>query len=101
MKRVRWGWFVVSIIIIIIIIIKGLQPFVGPWLLFQFLDPMHSRYNSLERASARRKAAIYTQDNTNTENTHNTDIHAFSRIRTHERAKTVHALDRAATVIGF
>jgi hypothetical protein len=41
-----------SIIIIIIIIITtiittiiiiALQPVVGPWPLFQFLDPMHSR----------------------------------------------------------
>jgi hypothetical protein len=29
--------------IIIIIIIMVLQPFVGPRLLFQFLDPVHSR----------------------------------------------------------
>jgi t-SNARE complex subunit (syntaxin) len=31
------------IIIIIIIIIMVLQPFVGPWPLFQFSDPIHSR----------------------------------------------------------
>jgi hypothetical protein len=31
------------IIIIIIIIIIALQPFIGPWPLFQFLDPIHSR----------------------------------------------------------
>jgi hypothetical protein len=31
------------IIIIIIIIIMVVQPFVGAWLLFQFLDPIHSR----------------------------------------------------------
>jgi hypothetical protein len=31
------------IIIIIITIIMALQPFVGPWPLFQFLDPIHSR----------------------------------------------------------
>jgi hypothetical protein len=31
------------IIIIIIIIIMALQPFVGSWPLFQFLDPIHSR----------------------------------------------------------
>jgi hypothetical protein len=41
--------------------------------------------------------------NTNTEQMH-TDIHTLSCIRTHdpvfERAKTVHALDRAAIVIG-
>jgi hypothetical protein len=33
----------IIIIIIIIIIIMVLRPFVGPWPLFQFLDPMHSR----------------------------------------------------------
>jgi hypothetical protein len=27
----------------IIIIIMALQPFVGPWPLFQFLDPIHGR----------------------------------------------------------
>jgi hypothetical protein len=31
------------IIIIIIIIIVALQPFVGPWSLFKFLNPIHSR----------------------------------------------------------
>jgi hypothetical protein len=33
----------VETIIIIIIIIMALQLFVGPWPLFQFLDPVHSR----------------------------------------------------------
>jgi hypothetical protein len=32
----------IIIIIIIIIIIMALQPFIGPWPLFQFLDPIHS-----------------------------------------------------------
>jgi hypothetical protein len=50
--------------------------FVGPWTLFQFLDPIHSRWDSLDRGSARRKAANYTQNNT--------DIHASSGIRTHD-----------------
>jgi hypothetical protein len=31
------------IIIIIIIIITALQPFVGSWPLFQFVNPIHSR----------------------------------------------------------
>jgi hypothetical protein len=31
------------IIIIIIIIIMAVQPFVGPWPLYQFLDAIHSR----------------------------------------------------------
>jgi hypothetical protein len=35
------GIIIISIIIIIIII--DLQHFVGPWPLFQFLDPIHSR----------------------------------------------------------
>jgi hypothetical protein len=34
---------IISIIIIIIIIIMTLQPFVGPWPLFQFIDLLHSR----------------------------------------------------------
>jgi hypothetical protein len=46
-----------------------LQPFVGPWPLFQFLDPIHSRQDSLDGGSAHRKAGIYTQNNTDTEKT--------------------------------
>jgi hypothetical protein len=53
--------------IIIIIIIMALQPFVGPWPLLQFLNHIHSRYDSLDGGSALRKAATYTQDKTNTE----------------------------------
>jgi hypothetical protein len=55
------------IIIIVTIIFVALQPFVGPWLLYQFLDPVQSQYNSLDGGWARRKAATETQDNTNTE----------------------------------
>jgi hypothetical protein len=47
-------------IIIIIIIIIALHPFVGPWSLFQFLDPIHSRYDSLDGGSAHREASTYT-----------------------------------------
>jgi hypothetical protein len=82
----------------------ALKPYVGSWLLFQFLDPIHSRQDSLDGGSAGRKAATYTQNNTNRINAHNTDIDALSGIPTYDfvfqRAKTVHALDRAATVIG-
>jgi hypothetical protein len=46
----------------------ALQPFVGPWPLLQFRNPfLQRRKNSLEEWSVRRKAATYTQDNTNTE----------------------------------
>jgi hypothetical protein len=34
---------------------------------FQFLNPIHSRQDSLHWGSAHRKAATYTQDNINTE----------------------------------
>jgi hypothetical protein len=60
----------------------ALQPFVGPWPLFQFLDLLHSRKDSLSGGSARRKTATCTQDSTDIEYTH-TDIHASSGIRTH------------------
>jgi hypothetical protein len=35
----------------------------GPRPLFQFLNPIHSRYDSLDGGSARRKAATYTNTN--------------------------------------
>jgi hypothetical protein len=34
---------IIIIIMIIIIIIVAVQPYVGPWPLFQFLDLIHSR----------------------------------------------------------
>jgi hypothetical protein len=80
----------------------ALQPFVRPWPLFQFRNPIHSRYDSLDGGSARSKAATYTQNNTNRINAHRRpcldwDADPLSL----ERAKTVDALDRAATVIGL
>jgi hypothetical protein len=59
---------------------------------------MHNRYDFLDGGSARRKAATYTMDNTNT------NIHVSSGIRTHDlsvlvRTKTIHALNHAATQI--
>jgi hypothetical protein len=56
-----------------------LQPFVGPWPLFQFLNPIHSRQDSLDGGSARRKASTLYKTNA-----HNTYIHALSGIRTHD-----------------
>jgi hypothetical protein len=43
------------------------SPLLGPGLFFQCRIPVHSRYDSLNRGSARCKAAAYTQDSTNTE----------------------------------
>jgi hypothetical protein len=47
-----------------IIIIMALQPFVERWPLFQFLDRIQSRQDSLDGGSAHRKATIYTKNNT-------------------------------------
>jgi hypothetical protein len=49
------------------IIIMALQLFVGPWLLFQFLDPIQSRYDSSDGGSVRRKASTYIQNYANIE----------------------------------
>jgi hypothetical protein len=44
----------------------ALQPHVGPWPLFQFPSPIHSRWDSLDGRSACLKATTYTQDSINT-----------------------------------
>jgi hypothetical protein len=61
----------------------ALQPFAEHWPHFQFLNPIHSRYESLDGGPAHRKAATYIQKNINTEETHK-DIHALSGIQTHD-----------------
>jgi hypothetical protein len=54
---------------------------------------MHSRQDSLDGGSARRKAATYTQNKL-------PRVGFEDTIPVFERAKMVHALGRAATVIG-
>jgi hypothetical protein len=54
------------------------SPFLGPWPLFQFLDPIHNQQGYLDGGSARRKAAAYTQNNTKHRINVHTDIHALS-----------------------
>jgi hypothetical protein len=46
------------------------SPFVGPWPLFQFLDLLYRRSDSMDWGSARRKAASCTQDSRKTLNGH-------------------------------
>jgi hypothetical protein len=78
-----------------------LQPF-GPWPFFQFLSPTHNRQDSLDRGSARRKAAAYTQNKC--EQTFMPRVWFEPTIPVFELAETVHALDpldHAATVIGY
>jgi hypothetical protein len=58
------------------------SPLLGLGRFFSFLI-LNIRYDSLDGGSARRKAATYTQDNTNRIIAH-TNIHASSGIRTHD-----------------
>jgi hypothetical protein len=51
--------------ITLLFIIKVSTAFVGPWPLFQFLIPIHSREDSLDGESARREASTCTKNNTN------------------------------------
>jgi hypothetical protein len=60
----------------------ALQPFVSFCQLFSFLNHAQSVWH-LDGGSARRKAATYTQNNTNAEETH-TDNHALRGIRTRD-----------------
>jgi hypothetical protein len=46
------------------IVTMTLQAFIGPRPLFQFLDSIHNRHDSLDGGSAHRKASAYTQNNT-------------------------------------
>jgi hypothetical protein len=80
-----------------------LQPFVGPWQNFQFLDLVTQSVGHLERGiSPSQGRYLHTG-----QHKHNKRTQTFMRqvrfepaIPVFERAKTVHALDRAATVIG-
>jgi hypothetical protein len=75
------------------------SPFVVLKLLFQFINSLHSRYDSLAGMPARRTAATYTQ-NERTQ-TSMPWVGFEPAIPTFRRAKRVHAVDRAATVIGI
>jgi hypothetical protein len=69
-----------------------------PWSLTQSVGPL---WRGISPSQGRH---LHAQDNINTEYTH-TDIHAWSwtqhTIPVFERAKTIHGLYRAATVIGY
>jgi hypothetical protein len=83
----------------------AVQSFVWPWPLFQFLDPIHSWGGGTRWTGnqSRGKAATYTQDNTSNKRTETSMLRvAFEpTIPSFERAKKVHALDRAATVKNY
>jgi hypothetical protein len=48
----------------------AVQPFVGPWPLFQFRNRIHIRKDSLDGGSARRKAATYIEHDKHRINAH-------------------------------
>jgi hypothetical protein len=82
----------------------ALKSFVGAWPLFQFLIFYRVGRTTWTGGSARRKAATWTH---RTAQTHSKRIQTSMpqvgfepTIPVFERAKTVHALDRAANVIG-
>jgi hypothetical protein len=71
---------IIMIIVIIIIIITDVQPFVGPWLLFQFLD---SVYTVGRTSWTRDRPVARPLPNHRTTQTH-TDIHTSSGIQNHD-----------------
>jgi hypothetical protein len=70
---------------------------IGPWLFFQFLNPIHRRWDSWDGGSVRRKAAACTQNKST--QTSMPWVGFETTIPSFKRAKTVHVLDRTATVI--
>jgi hypothetical protein len=80
----------------------ALQPF-GPWPLFQFLNRIHSRYDSWTGDQpVVRPLPTHRTAQTQTKRTQTSmpRVGFEPTIPVFKRAKTVHALDRAVTVIG-
>jgi hypothetical protein len=75
----------------------ALQSFVGPWPLFQFLNPIQS-VGHLGRESGPSQGPLPIHGSNAQTPMHRVEFEPT--IPVFERAKTVHALDHAATVIG-
>jgi hypothetical protein len=71
----------------------------GPWSLIQFLNLIHSRSVSLDGGSARRKTHRATQTQNRRTQTLMPKVGFGPTIPVFGQAKTVHASDRAATVM--
>jgi hypothetical protein len=82
--------------------IYGSTPLCWALVVFQFLNPIHSRQDSLDRGSARRKASTDRTTQTQNKRTQTSVLPVGFEltIPVLERPKTIHALDNAATVIG-
>jgi hypothetical protein len=81
----------------------ALQPFVGPWSLFQFLNPIHSRKDFLDGGSpvARPLPTHRTTEIQNKSTQTSMPRVGFEPTTlVFEREKAFHVLDRAATMIG-
>jgi hypothetical protein len=82
----------------------ALQPFVGPWIFFQFLDLLYIRYNTLDRGISKPQGRYLRTGQQKTQNkltqTSMPQMGFEPTIPAFEREKTVHALDRAASVVG-
>jgi hypothetical protein len=76
----------------------ALQPF-GPWPIFQFLNPVHSRTIWKGEQLVTRPLPIHRTQNKRTQ-TSMPRMGFEPKIPVCELAKSVHALDRVATVIG-
>jgi hypothetical protein len=96
--------------IIICLIIRFIRSFISgsiviaPWLHSQLHNPIHSRQDSLDGGSVCHKAAICVQNNMNIDKRTQTSMPRVKFEHTtpeFERAKTAHASDGAATVIGY
>jgi hypothetical protein len=74
----------------------------GPWPLIQFRNHISQTIGLLGRVISPSARPLPKHRTTQTQNKriHTPNIRMLSGIRTHERAKTVHALDPAATVTG-
>jgi hypothetical protein len=82
----------------------ALQPFVGPWPLFQFIDLFTQSVGLLGwKISPPQGRYLHTKEYKHRINAH-TDIQSSGEIRTHDptvwTGETVHSLDRVVTLIG-
>jgi hypothetical protein len=81
----------------------ALQSFVGPWPIFQFLNPIHSARTPWTVISPWQGIYLHTEQHKHKINAHNTNIHVLRKVRTHDPSvranKAVYALDRAAPAI--
>jgi hypothetical protein len=81
----------------------ALQSFVGPWPLFQFINLFTQSVGLLGRGISQSQGRYLHTDITNNKRTQISmpEVRFEPTIPVFERTKTVHALDRAATVISM